>query len=761
MITATPAATPTATPRSMGLLDAARRDRANGDYQSAIVGFRGLAAVPGLSDEEQRASLLGVAEAQLRMGTFAESEATLTEFLHRYPDAPETATATFWLAQARQGQMDWEGAIVAFRAYLELDDVLTIYVSEMLADSLLELGDHPAALAAYQAALTGGATVDRMIAIRERLAQANMSAGEFDDAVAQYDAIRILADDDDTLARMDYLAGYALIMAGLPDQGYARYLHAVNSYPDVHESYLALIELVEAGHPVDEFQRGLVDYNVGATIPAIGAFHRYIEANPNDHRADVHLYLARCYLSLGNYAAALAELELLLETHQGDPQWDDGWLEKAETQAEWGDVAAGIETYLAYANGYPESELAPAAAAEAAALREEQADWTGARQLYQQLAASFPDHEGAPEGLFRAGIMAFRAALATPAGAPEVGDWETLVDRYPASDWYAPALIWLMRTLPAEEAATYASLAAALPPDSYYAIRAVDRAAGLAPFHKSVSVLWPEDDVLAQTQAERWLRAWLAMDQEVDVAALSPAINSDPRWLRGQNLWDLGLLQEARTELEDLRHELSEEPLAAYQLALAFRDMGLYGPSILAAIDLISLSPAATPLEAPPFIIRLAYPAHYRELVESAAAEYGLDPLLLLSMIWQESLFESFVRSWAGAQGLTQVIPSTGEYIAQQMDWPAYRNDDLFKPFVSISFGAYYLAEQMQRFGGDPFAALSAYNAGPGNAAVWFDLAPGDPDAFLEIVTLNEPRRYLQGVYTRYAIYRAAYGRQG
>jgi len=718
----------------------------------AVLSFYKLSAAPGATEDEQRMALLGIGEAQLRMGAFADAETTLAEFLDRYPAAPEAATATFWLAQARQGQMDWGGSIAAFEDYLALDDTLTIYVSDMIADSYLALGDHAAAIAAYETALTGAATADKVIAIHERLAQAYAAAGELDAAIAQYDTISALVDDSDTLARMDYLAGYALVISDRPDEGYARYLHAVNNYPAAYDSYLALIELVDAGYPVDDFQRGLVDYYADACIPAISAFYRHLEANLYTHSADGHWYVARCYATLGNYPAALTELDVLLETHQGDPLWDDGWLEKAKIQARSGNLEAAVQTYLDFVGGYSANDLAPIALWRAAALWERASDWQNAHQLYRRLAADYPVHEDAPEALFRAGLVMYWAGEMGVAAQ----DWDALVTLYPASDWHAPALIWLAQILPPEEAAGYQTQAAALPPDSYYAIRAADLVSGVLPFAPPESIVWPLDETADQAQAETWLREWLA--QEVDIGDLSPAITSDPRWERGRKLWNLGLIEEARVELNGLRYDLIQDPLASYQLALGFREMGLYRSSILAASAVIRLSPAITPLDAPPFIARLAYPAYYREMVEAAAAEYGLDPLLLLSMIRQESLFESFARSWAAAQGLMQVIPSTGEYIARRLDWPNYRNEDLYRPYVSIPFGAYYIAEQLGAFDGDPYVALSAYNAGPGNAAHWYSLVPDNSDLYLETITLSEPRSYIQQIYTHYTYYRVLYG---
>ena len=48
------------------------------------------------------------------------------------------------------------------------------------------------------------------------------------------------------------------------------------------------------------------------------------------------------------------------------------------------------------------------------------------------------------------------------------------------------------------------------------------------------------------------------------------------------------------------------------------------------------------------------------------AEERAIDPLLMLSLIRQESLFNTLATAAAGEKGLTQVIPPTAQYIADQ-----------------------------------------------------------------------------------------------
>jgi soluble lytic murein transglycosylase len=303
------------------------------------------------------------------------------------------------------------------------------------------------------------------------------------------------------------------------------------------------------------------------------------------------------------------------------------------------------------------------------------------------------------------------------------------------------------------------SEAIAADPTGYYSIRAAELAAGnTGLFTPPAGYDFAFNETAERAEAEAWLAAQLGVPDDGRLGELAPALLADGRWARGLELYRLAQVDLARAEFESLRKDHEADPLALYQLALAYRQLGLYrlaSSSLNACLDQI----VSNRLDVPVYFTRLRFGAYYADLIIPIAGFYGLDPLFLLSVIRQESAFEPFAGSSAGAQGLMQIIPSTGAEIAAAIGWPNYHEGDLRRPIVSINFGAYYLAEKIAEFDRDRFAALAGYNAGSGNSAAWAELAPGDPDLFLEVIRIKETETYLTFIYEIYEIYKGLYGR--
>jgi soluble lytic murein transglycosylase len=219
----------------------------------------------------------------------------------------------------------------------------------------------------------------------------------------------------------------------------------------------------------------------------------------------------------------------------------------------------------------------------------------------------------------------------------------------------------------------------------------------------------------------------------------------------------LGLRVEALNEFEVMRADRRDDPMVMYGLAIATRELGIYQTSIRCALRVVQLSPVRRMGSAPRFLQHLAYPTYFEDVVLVEAATHNLDPLLVFALIWQESLFEPGARSYAAAIGLMQIIPSTGEWIALRLRWDDFSPTHLTQPYLNVRFGTWYLAQALNVFQGDIFAALAAYNAGISAPSRWLNVAHGDPDLFMETIDYSQTLHYVQLIYQHHALYRQIY----
>jgi soluble lytic murein transglycosylase len=267
--------------------------------------------------------------------------------------------------------------------------------------------------------------------------------------------------------------------------------------------------------------------------------------------------------------------------------------------------------------------------------------------------------------------------------------------------------------------------------------------------------VWDAAD--AETEILDWLRSWATVPAETATLSLPEAVTKRPDFRRGEAFLATGLRRQALAAFDSLRESAWHNPVRLAQLSLYYREQGLYGLAAWTAARLVGVWREGTMSEAPVALQRLAYPLPYADLLSAEAGARDLDPLLLAALIRQESLFEPAAESYAGARGLGQVMPATGTGIANTLGIEDFILEDLYRPHISISFGAFYLGVQMDRFDNQLLVALAAYNGGPGNTLRWVELGGGDLDLFVELITATQSRLYLQRVYENYVVYERLY----
>ena len=762
--TPTQTPTPSPTPEPSVQLEAGQRHQFNGDYEQAIANYLGVLN-DSPTDEQARQARYHLAETYSLKQDHVEAAAAWEDFITLYPDDARLPQATLMAARAYHAANECASAISLYETYLSSEAVLADMVNEWIGDCRAQDSDLEGAMLAYQQALA--ATKDRgmQVSLREKIAGIHLAQADYDAALGEYGAILDVARIDSYRAKIQYLAAQALIAAGRTEEAHARYRRVIDDYPEAEAAYLSLVELVDAGVEVDEYQRGLVDYYAGATYPdaygaAIRAFDRFLASEPAAKVDSALYYKASALRALDQFEPALETLDALITGYPESEWLARAWLDRGATLAGMGDNDAAVKVYQDLAAFFPDDELAPLALRRAARLREAEGAYDEAAELYESVQVNFPGFEDADEALWRSGLSLYRIGALDRASAA----WQSLVDKYPDSPYYAKSLYWVGKLAAqdgSEAEGDHWDKLIAEAPDTYYALRVEQIRAGdsLTATRLITDAVEPPVWDATKTEAEilAWLRDWTDVPADTVHLSLPEAVTRRLDFRRGEALLAAGLRREAMGAFDSVRASAWRNPVRLAQLSVYFTEQGFYGLAARSASRLVGLWPEGTMSEAPVELQRLAYPLVYADLLSAEAGARELDPLLLAALVRQESLFEPVAESYAGARGLGQVMPATGTGIANSLGMEDFVLDDLYRPHVSILFGAFYLRAQMNRFDNQILVALAAYNGGPGNTLHWMEVGGEDLDFFVEVITATQSRLYLQRVYEQYLIYERLY----
>jgi soluble lytic murein transglycosylase len=106
---------------------------------------------------------------------------------------------------------------------------------------------------------------------------------------------------------------------------------------------------------------------------------------------------------------------------------------------------------------------------------------------------------------------------------------------------------------------------------------------------------------------------------------------------------------------------------------------------------------------------------HLARTLVAEARRQEVDLALVMAVMHVESRFQNFALSPAGAIGLMQILPSTGQELARRSGISWAGSQTLLDPSTNVRLGIAYLRELADRYDGDLWAALAAYNWGPGH----------------------------------------------
>ncbi len=154
-------------------------------------------------------------------------------------------------------------------------------------------------------------------------------------------------------------------------------------------------------------------------------------------------------------------------------------------------------------------------------------------------------------------------------------------------------------------------------------------------------------------------------------------------------------------------------------------------------------------------LYNLRFPLHHDESIRREATRNALDPAWVAAEIRAESIFNPKARSPANAMGLMQVLPATGASVARSIGLSGYGGAaSLYDSDTNIAIGTAYLRQLMDKYDGQPYVTIAAYNAGPTPTARWQSQRPNfDPDFWIETISYKETREYVARVLAFSVIY--------
>ncbi len=381
------------------------------------------------------------------------------------------------------------------------------------------------------------------------------------------------------------------------------------------------------------------------------------------------------------------------------------------------------------------------------ALEYEQAkDYKKAIETYKLLYdPKFGKHRGRQWAKFRIGFINFKeekyeeaANLFVQVAKENLG----LMSKSASLYFYAEC----QRMLGHNAAAAYSEVIADFPL-GYYAWRAKQN---LKEFELSENI--PKLGVeMSDSSAIAWLRALQKKETNEKDSLMSVG-----RLEQIELLLRCGFEEEAFALYEDALKFHKNRPEFYYRYGVMFMQNGEHALAHRMARSFLNMIPRGKMVGVPIQVLKFLYPLPHEAKVRKHAK---IDPYLVYSVMRQESIFDAKIQSPAGARGLLQIMPTTGDFLAKREGIEKFDKDLLYNAYMNIRLGVRYLNDLYQEHQGDYIGVLGEYNAGPTAAKRWLANYGSLPwDIRVEEVSYWETREYVKLVVGNYWTYGETYG---
>ncbi len=240
---------------------------------------------------------------------------------------------------------------------------------------------------------------------------------------------------------------------------------------------------------------------------------------------------------------------------------------------------------------------------------------------------------------------------------------------------------------------------------------------------------------------------------------LSEKLRQNLFYRKGKTLTTLGLLEDARIAFKTLRKSASKKDL--WGLAMILDSADVFSISHDIARRRTGTWENVFPRHQTHQRWKISYPKPYLKQVSTFTKKVNLENEIVYAIMREESGYNPQIRSWAGARGLLQLMPSTAKVIASKSGINRSKANRLLEPENAIEIGTAYMDELSSQTVGHPAFIIAGYNGGWGNLSRWLkNTKTNDLDLFVEEIPYGQTRNYTKRVLRSYWAYKIIYAQQ-
>ena len=458
---------------------------------------------------------------------------------------------------------------------------------------------------------------------------------------------------------------------------------------------------------------------------ALDLYSYYLKSNTGKNDGKAHFRIARCNDKKGNYSTALKQYRKIRDDNIFDKGWASfGIVRSLRKLKRYDEAISELKSSKKY---WEKSSASAYTIWEAYEVGRETGDYQMASEYTAELFGNHPTHDLGDNSSVLSGIFAMLSK--DDSSAVEHFDKQYTCEHFMSDKFKNLGKYWGARIRNSTEG---------------YTIKP-----GLKDFYSyhmyDDDFFYSPENIVKKPLPWKYYYNQIRTDTAPYLTESSlPADNIHLQWARF--FIKLGMINWARWEYEQFIDDNSEikSSSAGIDLFCELAENKLSSTAYELGFDIVQKIEKQEK-NIPVGIYKLSYPVFFNDKLWNEAEIKGIDPLLVLSVMRQESRYDPFAHSWANARGLMQIIPSTGKMIAKQVDYNGFDKDDLFDPQVSIEFGVHHLADLMNRTGNE-YKKLASYNAGEKSLSRW-TIFPGSNDdmlLFTELVDYAQTRHYIR-----------------